>query len=165
MPEVEEIIEEIEEQPVDEVKKETEVEEIEEKLFTQSDVSKIVSQRLARVKADAIKIKVEEATAALNAEKASLLAELSLYKQEAEKNAYNKEVQEVAERTGLSFDILKKTGLKGQELAAFAESLEDERKSWKITPDKVLKESVLKSSGKKSETWEDVLMAQIKGGK
>lgn len=136
----------------------------EQKLYTPEEVSKIVSQRVSRMKSEAIKSKVEEAKVEIGAENEKLLEELRAYKEEFENVKREKNILEISSKTGISGSVLSKTGLSGKALEEFANDLVEEKKNWSMSSDAVLNSNVL-NGGKKEEDWREVLENMIKGDK
>lgn len=84
--------------------------------YTEDQVNDIVARRLARFKHDAIEIGVKEQTKDLEARLTSLETERNNALREAE-------VLRISSETGVKAELLKKTGLSGEELESFAGEL------------------------------------------
>lgn len=135
-----------------------------EKKYSSNDVSKILKKRIARIKSDSIRLKVEQETAAINKEKADLQKQLDSLRNDFDNLKNEKYVSDLAVETGVSAEILLKSNLKGDDLKDFAESLMNERKAWSsnVSADSVLGSAVLNSTKEKKENWRDALASQLK---
>lgn len=154
-------VEDKDESPVEETK---EKDKKEGKLFTQEEVTAIVSQRLARIKTSAIDQKVSEKVAEFEEEKKALLAEVEQYKKEAETASHNFEVLKLANETGISSTTLKAVNLRGSALKSFAEQLLIDQENWgKQNKNDVLEKFVKKSSGEAGTDWRKEMAEKMKG--
>lgn len=136
-----------------------------EKIYSTEDVSRIVAQRLARLKSHAIESKVQERVQEIEKEKVDLIEKLKESELEIDVFKTENDVLGISFETGISDEILRKSSLKGDALRDFAVSLAEEKKSWSngVSADSILNNAAISSSGKKEKTWRDALTEQIKG--